>query len=307
MSSLDLSQIPLSDLIIAMQYQVNKDIDSAENVVRVLTETFPNKAHVSKVVKEFQEQVDWLTDIKDALDLAIIEANQRFQKQFKERNALLIEAFKKDEYVTPAKQPRQQAQGPKKGPNKPCQHCGVNLRPENHTDHESACRRNPANEGRKPGRRKDPTKPCSYCKKPIRVQNHKRHENACPKNPAVKKRLKSEAKAAPSIAVRIRDAKKKKAKKKTKSLNTPSPHLPSQQSAFDKKHKAGVRKSKVKHARYLCENCGNAEMLIYNGKDTIECPKCGTDAFNVVGRYNDKGERIEDLQIEDQADAYEKG
>lgn len=347
MSSLDLSQISLSDLIVAIQYQVGRQMAEAKGVVKVLTESFPDKAHVSKTVKEFQERVDWLADLKESFELFIEKASPRFIKEFKERHALLIAAFQEADYVTPTKPPKP-VRGPKKSPNKPCQHCHVSIRPENHTDHEDGCRMNPKNRKdagtvtTKPNRSED-LKPCRYCKRLLGPKNLGRHENLCPKNPKTKcayewcktntrkeasdyckrcnsllgikgkprgkagkkkviKKAVKKSESQSSIEARIKDARRKKAE----SAGALSPHNQKQVSEWDKKHRDGVKKKKVKHARYLCENCGNVEMLLYHGKDTIECPKCKANTFSVIAKLDDKGERVEDFEIEEQANALEE-
>jgi hypothetical protein len=253
---IDLSQIPLSDLIVAIQYQVNRHLAEYKNVIKVLTDSFPDEAHVSKVVKEFEEKIDWLADIMSALDTSITEASPQFVKEFKERHTALIETFKKEDYVTPAKpfkvRTSSKSTGKRKeskpGPNKPCLYCHVAIKPENHADHEKECRHNPKN-------KKPKTKP-----------------------------------------------KPKKTPKKT----IISGQLPSQESVWDKKHKDGIAKQEVKHARYLCDACGFSEMLKYHGKNMIDCPKCHSPKCELIAKFNGKGDRIEDFQIKEQTNALEE-
>jgi hypothetical protein len=316
MSKLDLSQISLSDLIVSIQYQVGKQLSEARQVVKVLRDSFPDKAHVSKVVKEFEERIDWLTGLKESLEESVEGASPRFIKEFKERHALLIAAFQETEYITPAKPfkktpPKKTPPASRRTDNKrQCPHCLEYKDPRGWATHVRTCPKNPKNkrEEKKPerkSRRKDPTKPCRHCTKPIRKQNHKRHENACPENPknlkpagekktATKKSGRKKGEGRASIEARLKEARKNKA------VGTLSPHNQEQTSEWDKKHKAGVKKKKVKNARYLCENCGHVEVLPYKGKDTVECPKCQANTFNAIAKLDVNGDRVEDFQVEEE-------
>lgn len=333
MDKLDLSQIPLIDLIIAMQYRVNKEIDEAEDVVKTLTRTFPDKAHISEVVSEFRERIDWLSVIKGDLEMSLEKASPRLTGQLRERRTLLIQAFREDDYITPARPFKPRKSGKPTGkrrevkpdPNRPCQYCKIRIRPENHTDHESGCRRNPKNMDVDITEVKDKQepKPCQYCGRYLLPKNLGRHERVCPKNPKVTCRQllcrtttgthtdEYCLRCSNILGIPKKKPVKKKVKKKIKTKKKAatgqlSPHNPAQQSVWDEKHRAGVEKSEVKQARYLCNACGHVEMIKYTGKSIIECPKCKGPRADIIARFNDKGERIEDLQIEDQANVCEK-